>query len=463
MIAKNTFRRIASGILAVTFFCLFAGSAHAAGMTEGWTRVASRGFNDPNNTYGPGVTEFKGYLYISTVASASTAIFSKSSKQGGDIWRSQDGIKWEQVGKPGLGNTHNQTFSFAIFRNKLYAISNNLDEHGIEIWATEDGRSFNQIEKGGFGDKDNNFAYALVFHDRLIVGVSGAKSGPQIWVSDDGLTFRQVVSGGLGDKENTGIIVMIGEREGMPVLDGKLYVGTSNPQSGGEIWRTADGLQWERVADRGIERSLNTSLTPFLVFKGQLYVVGVSGGGLDKLKGLEVYRTMDGNKWQRVVTDGFSQGKERNVAATPTEFQNKLYLTADTMDPRVLVPGRPTERLAPRGFQLWVSDDGEKWAQVGKDGFGASTNLCAEMTVIGGTAYLAAFDYHQGSQLWSSSDGQTWKMIFREPDPNFFNQGGGVVDFKGHLLWIGNNLARGLDIWRADAPWSRNSWSAPRK
>jgi len=255
----------------------------------------------------------------------------------------------------------------------------------------------------------------------------------------------------MGDKGNTGIVVMILERERMPILDGKLYAGTSNPRSGGEIWRAADGLHWERVADNGLQRSSNTSLTPFLVFKGQLYVVGVSSGGLDKLKGLEVYRTSDGSKWQRVVSDGFNQGKERNVTASLTEFRNSLYLVANTMDPRLLVPGHPSERLAPRGFQLWASIDGAKWTQVGKDRFGASTNLCANVTVIGDTAYLTAFDYHHGSQLWSSTDGQTWKMIFREPNPNFFNMGGGVIEHKGHLLWVGNNLARGLEIWRADA------------
>ena len=449
---------VAAGVLAALWFFVFAGSASAAGMTEGWTKVASGGFTDRNNSYAPASIEFKGYLYLSTVANESGFIFSKSHKLGGDIWRSQDGVKWEQVGTPGLGNPHNMSFNFVTFHDRLYALANNINDHGIEIWVTEDGQHFTQIEGGGFGDADNTWVEGFVFNDHLIVMVSGAANGPQIRVSDDGLTFRQTVSEGLGDKENTGFQTV---RE-QPVLDGKLYLGTSNPSTGGEIWRTPDGLQWERVADKGLERSLNTSLHPFLVFSGQLYAIGVSVGGLDKLKGLEVYRSADGTSWQKVVTDGFAQGKERNVAGSLVEFGGRLYLTASTMDPRILMPSHPSERMAPRGFQLWVSDDGAKWTQVGKDGFGASTSLYATMTVIGDIAYLSALDYHKGSQLWRSTDGQDWELIYREPDPSFFSMGGGAIDFKGHLIWTDHNLVRGLEIWRSDAEGGRSHPSRSR-
>jgi hypothetical protein len=42
-------------------------------------------------------------------------------------------------------------------------------------------------------------------------------------------------------------------------------------------------------------------------------------------------------------------------------------------------------------------------------------------------------------------------MIFREPDPNFFQEAGGPLNFKGHFLWISNDLKNGLAIWRTDA------------
>ncbi|HLA80815.1 MAG TPA: hypothetical protein VJP78_04165, partial [Thermoleophilia bacterium] len=91
----------------------------AAGSSEGWTEVVKGGFTDPNNSLGPFWTEFNGYLYISTSANESGSIFSGSSKAGGDIWRTADGVKWEQIGTAGLGNTDNNSFLFTVYHDKL--------------------------------------------------------------------------------------------------------------------------------------------------------------------------------------------------------------------------------------------------------------------------------------------------------------------------------------------------------
>jgi hypothetical protein len=66
---------VAAGILTALWFSALPGPAHAAGMTEGWTKVASGGFTDRNNSYAPATVEFKGYLYLSTVANQAGFIF----------------------------------------------------------------------------------------------------------------------------------------------------------------------------------------------------------------------------------------------------------------------------------------------------------------------------------------------------------------------------------------------------
>ena len=227
----------------------------AAGSTQGWTQVVKGGFTDPNNSFGPFWTEFKGYLYISTSANASGSVFSGSKKAGGDIWRTADGVKWEQIGTAGLGNSHNNTFLFIVYRDQLYAVSNNINDHGIEIWVTSSGTEFTKIEAGGFGDPDNDWAYPFVFQDRLILAVSNSKSGGEIWVSDDGMTFKNVVDGGMGHSGVTGFVGFNDPVHPDPIFHDQLYLGVSNPSDGGEIWRSADGLNWERVAEKGLTRS----------------------------------------------------------------------------------------------------------------------------------------------------------------------------------------------------------------
>jgi hypothetical protein len=439
---------------AVVLLLLTAGAlsppAAAAGSTEGWTQAVKGGFTDPNNSFGPFWVQFNGYLYISTAANESGSVFSGSTKAGGDIWRTADGVKWEQIGTAGLGNTRNNTFLFIVYRDQLYAISNNNNDHGIEVWVTSSGTEFTKIEPGGFGDPNNDWAYPFVFRDRLILAVSNSKSGGEIWASEDGMTFKKVVDGGMGHSGVTGFVGFNDPAHPDPVFHDQLYLGVSNPKDGGEIWRTADGLNWERVADKGLTRLKTILLEPDMVYKDQLYAFGTAGGTIDNLLGFDLYRSSDGKTWERVVDNGFDAGKERNVTGDLVEFNDRLYLTSNTMDPRVLMPTAPTERLAPRGFQLRVSDDGKTWKQVGKDGFGAATSIVAGIDVIGGELYLSSFDYHLGSRLWRSADGDRWDVIFQEPDANFFREGGGPLDIQGHLLWFSNDLKKGLSIWRSD-------------
>jgi hypothetical protein len=152
-----------------------------------------------------------------------------------------------------------------------------------------------------------------------------------------------------------------------------------------------------------------------------------------------------------VVSDGFDVGPERNIVGLLTEFKGVLYLTGETMEPRILLPTQPSERVPPKGFQLYKSSDGATWIQVGKDGFGADSSTWASIEVLGGSAYLGVYDYHAGDQLWRSADGKNWELIFREPHPSWFSEGGGPVEFQGHLLWLDNDLKRGVEIWRTDA------------
>jgi len=442
------------GLAAAAYLPAGGGAARAAvapsPMTDGWTKVVTGGLTDPNNSFAAFGVEFKGALYVSTIANEAGSVFSGSRKVGGEIWRSEDGLTWKQIGTPGLGNVRNSTFRLVIFKDTLYAVSDNLNDHGVEVWASSDGLEFNQIETPGFRDIDSSSSQVLVFNDRLLVGVANTKTGAQIWVSDDGQSFRQAVAGGMGNAKNTGISLPNGPRDAGPVFQGRLYVGVSNPTSGGEIWRTADGLRWERVAEAGLGRSTNTVITPGLVFEDRLYAVSTTGGSLDTLTGLEVFRTSDGATWEKVVSDGFSVGPERNIGGQLMEFKDRLFLVSDTMDPRLLIPSQPSERLAPRGFQLRVTTDGKQWTQVGKDGFGADSSLYGALATIGGTAYLAAYDYHLGDQLWRSTDGDTWELVFREPVPSWFSMGGGLVDFGRHLYWVDNDLKRGVEVWRTD-------------
>jgi len=444
-------------VVAVAIACLLlaaavaAVGASAAGKTEGWTRVVARGLTDPNNTYAPFYARFNDHLYLSTIASPGTTMYSGSDKVGGEIWRTADGIKWERIGRPGLGDRSNVAFALVVFRDRLYAVSTNT-EAGLQIWVSSDGLRFTQLDTSTLSDKHDSGANPFVYRDRLILGVTNSVDGAQIWVSDDGVSLKAVVTKGMGDRDNNGIQVWGDPQEPGPVFRDELYAGVSNATAGGEIWRTADGLQWERAPDKGLGRGAKSVIFPNVVFQDRLYAVRIIAGTLNDIRGLDVYRTGDGATWEKVVSEGFGVGPERNATGFLNEFNGDIFLTASTYDPRVLLPGRPTERRAPHGFQLWRSSDGLKWKQVGEDGFGGdSTYAVMALDVIGDSAYLAAFDYRRGDQLWRSTNGMDWRLMFQQPKPSWYGEGGGPLEYQGHLLMIDNDLKRGVEIWRTDA------------
>ena len=72
-VRREALVRPGRALVAVAIACILlattaAAGAAAAGKTEGWTRVVSRGLTDPNNSYTPSSARFNDHLYLSTIA-----------------------------------------------------------------------------------------------------------------------------------------------------------------------------------------------------------------------------------------------------------------------------------------------------------------------------------------------------------------------------------------------------------
>ncbi|MBL0268182.1 MAG: NHL repeat-containing protein [Chitinophagaceae bacterium] len=83
---------------------------------KNWSNVMSNGFGDSTNVGIDHLIEFNGNLYAGTWNSTGTGT------NGGQIWRSSDGITWEQVVNNGFGDpTNGEVMRLAVFNNKIYA------------------------------------------------------------------------------------------------------------------------------------------------------------------------------------------------------------------------------------------------------------------------------------------------------------------------------------------------------
>ena len=285
-----------------------------------WTAVITESFGLPYNHGVDHLIEFNDQLYAGT----KNWNWNVWNTEGGEVWRSSDGLSWTRVVRQGFGDpTNGEIFRLAVFSDTLYASTWSYTEaHGAEIWRSRTGIAgdWTRMITNGFGDANNEAVPSFeLFNGYLYAGTYNWTTGGEVWHTSDGTNWGQVNLDGLGDADNYGVTALV-------AFEGYLYAGTGHKSgAGAQVWRcqVCDGSDWQQVVDNGFGNS-DTRSTPALeVFDGSLYVIVGN-----QETGLEVWRTQNGVDWQQVGFAGF--GDSNN--ATPildnsvTVFDNRLYI-----------------------------------------------------------------------------------------------------------------------------------------
>lgn len=375
-----------------------------------------RGFGDTNNKGIFALAVFKGNLYAGT----------HNEGTGIQIWRTSNGLSWENVISGGFGNAANSEVYLTVFKDKLYAGTYSY-EQGCVVWRTDNGSDWAPVVGPspallgpGFNDPNNWGVLSLtVFKDSLYAGTQNMDSGAEIWRTEDGITWLQTNSDGFGYPDNQ-------ETHSLTVFDGLLYGGIWNRANGAEIWRTADGANWVPVVGRtpgitasGFGDANNTEPTTLAVFKEYLY-----DGTLNSVTGTETWRSKDGLAWEQIGSDGF--GDPANIE-TYSAMALGDYLYHGT-------------RNEMTGTEIWRTQSGTDWIQINKDGFGATGDLNATaMAAFNGYLYIGVNtdDNGPGAEIWRVRDpdyGKTEeKQKTRQKAPKQTNQKSGL----NLAAWIG--------------------------
>ena len=257
---------------------------------ENWVKVF-----DADENGAAALVVFKDYLYCGS--------------WGPKIWRSKDGVNWEEVVSDGVGVAR-----MAVFGNTLYA-STWGGKIGTEIWKTTNGTEWVQMAAPGLSDDPNNIGAIAseIFKGDLYWGVANPVTGAQLWKTD-GKGLTPVITDGFGSLDNLAITAL--SRFG-----NYLYASVATTTIA-TIWRSADGANWTQVfvADPGFIGNISA----LEVFHDQLYVVLQNYAS-----GVEVYRTANGTDWEQVGFDGF--GDPGNIEPYwdngMTVFRDRLYVS----------------------------------------------------------------------------------------------------------------------------------------
>lgn len=300
---------------------------------EGTTHefVSQSGFGDSNNDYIFALEVFDDYLYAGT---------SKPSSTGGELWRSNDGLSWNQVSSDGFGDNANIYLTdMEVAGEYLYIGTKNSS--GAEVWRSTNGTGFSQVNDNGFGDSNNLVVEQLiVFNDYLYASTYNNTSGTEVWRCD--ITncdaqgdWAQVNSDGFGDSINNSGPNLINV-----YVNGEstryLYSATRRSNtSGSEIFRCSEASgcdaagDWSAVienANGGFGDANNILIRASEVFNDYLYY-----GTRNDTTGTEVWRcALSSNcdaigDFSQVNSDGFGSANITNTTSLKSYYGQYLY------------------------------------------------------------------------------------------------------------------------------------------
>ncbi len=313
------------------------------------------------------------------------------------LWKSPDGAMFTDItGTLAISNPRN----LITFNNDFYLLGNNSSSHSAAVWRSHDGTSFDLVVDNAFRNfKDPvpstyipniDIPACAIFNGNLYVGtrnVEDTGTGGEVWRSSDGTNWFQSGQNGLGDPNNSRIGTLV-------VFKGQLYAATRNDILGAQVYRTIDGATWEKVVGSGAQYPAgfgdpqNNGIFASAVFNNYLYRGLQKRGSQSAL----LWRTPDGDTWNLV--DGGSSSNAKNLAIDSLAIYNdKLFVGTKNKN---------------QGAELWSNTDGSNWNLVADVGFGNATvnKTIRSMTVYSDSLYIGTGN----DEFGSVSQGEVWKL-----------------------------------------------------
>jgi plastocyanin len=341
---------------------------------------------------------------------------------------------WRQSNITGFGTSANTGMpALASFNGSLYAGVGNSGS-GAQLWQTSDGLTWTPVMTNGFGNINNvAINHMAAFNGNLYAGTwANATAGGEIWRSGNGLNWTRVVSQGFGDPSNGRVFHLI-------VFSDTLYASTWSYTSthGAEIWRSADGLNWTRTISNGFGTPDTKDIPALTAFNGQLYAGTYNYHWTSEpytYTGGAVWRTADGNTWEKVSTDGFGLPYNYEVSALAV-FNGSLYAALANDTPSASI------------YRCQVCN-GTDWVKVEESGFPSWSEA---LYVNGSWLYWAIPEPDRGETVFRSANGTDWERIadmgFGTYNDSYSNWSNSLASFNDHL-YVGSGSAFGGQIWK---------------
>lgn len=240
--------------------------------------IADDGFGDVNNMYVSSMTVFAGNLYVATVNSTGTKLYSSS-----------DGHSWGQVGTSGFGHGNNtQTYSLQVFGPSLFASTYDYLTTGGSIFSSPDGATWTSsvgyapsLIGPGFDDPAV-WGLRLCVYNGVLCAASRNNGGvTAMWNTTDGVNWTSMP--GYTTAVAAAAAGSGGETYAM-FADGDYMLTGAGFAAGSFVFASDDGSAWYPISAAGFGSS-NTQVRSFVRFGDYIYA-----GTNNDTDGSEVWR-----------------------------------------------------------------------------------------------------------------------------------------------------------------------------
>lgn len=235
-----------------------------------------------------------------------------------DIWSSDDGVTWTQVQPEGPIWNPRFGHNALVFEDKIWVtggITFNPQTQSLniagDIWSSDDGIHWSNIGPGGNG----TFSSAAVFNGRMYF--LGGDS-----IINDPTSNNWYRSTANGVDWEFRFAPWTGRRSFAAVaFDNKLWIigGSNNTQQAlSDVWWTSDGINWTKATDNPpwVERYGHTAL----VFNNKIYMLGGVSSNSSKN---DIWSTTNGTEWKLVTQNADWVERQEHSSVV---FDNKMWV-----------------------------------------------------------------------------------------------------------------------------------------
>lgn len=206
---------------------------------------------------------------------------------------------------------------FKSFGNYLYASPSSTDNYA-QLWRISDSTGWNQVE---FGEPGMWLIADMVEFNNKLYAATYSETGAGIWRSDDGLVWNKVYAGNVNIDNYSGFW-------NLAVFNNAIYAASDYSSSHGtRIIKssTGDMGSWNPATTDGFGVPTNLVVIASQVHNGCLYM------GTWNNNGAQLWRTCNGTEWERVDNNSFGDTTNYDVSAI------NLLITSYTYRPVITV------------------------------------------------------------------------------------------------------------------------------